>query len=219
MGVVLKGTLREFRNDELTDRAAALTYYGVLSLSPALLVLVSLLGVAGRSATDKVLNNLKHFAPGPARDIVTRAVEQLQGNVGSGSVVAIAGLAMAVWSASAYIGAFIRTANVVYDVPEGRPIRKVLPIRVAVTAVLLMPAVISALTVVFSGGLARQAGTALGIGHSALTAWSIAKWPVLAVLVTIMIATLYRAKPNTRTGGVRWVAPSGGSRRAASWRW
>ncbi|MFJ5531861.1 YihY/virulence factor BrkB family protein [Streptomyces sp. NPDC093261] len=204
---VLKGTLREFRNDELTDRAAALTYYGVLSLFPALLVLVSLLGTAGRSTTDTVLSNLRQFAPGSARDIITRAVHHLQGHSATGSVMAIVGLALAVWSASGYIAAFIRAANAVYDIPEGRPLWKVLPIRVAVTVVLLVLAVISALIVVFTGGLARQAGRALGIGHTALTVWSIAKWPVLAVLVTIMIAILYWAAPNARIPGFRWVSP------------
>ncbi|MGV9245749.1 YihY/virulence factor BrkB family protein [Streptomyces sp. NPDC003710] len=204
---VLKGTLREFRNDELSDRAAALTYYGVLSLFPALLVLVSLLGVAGRSTTHTLLDNLKRFAPGSARDIVTRAVEQLQGHSGTGSVMAVVGLVLAVWSASGYIGAFIRTANAVYDIPEGRPIWKVLPIRVAVTAVLMVLAVVSALMVVFTGGLARQAGSALGIGHTALTVWSIAKWPVLAVLVTLMIAILYWAAPNAKVPGFRWITP------------
>ncbi|MFI9648244.1 YihY/virulence factor BrkB family protein [Streptomyces sp. NPDC052040] len=204
---VFKGTLREFRNDELTDRAAALTYYGVLSLFPALLVLVSLLGTAGRSTTDTVLDNLKRFAPGSARNIITRAVEQLQGHSATGSVMAIAGLALALWSASGYIAAFIRTANVVYDMPEGRPIWKVLPLRIAVTLVLVVLAMVSALIVVFTGGLARQAGSALGIGHTALTVWSVAKWPVLAVLITVMIAILYWAAPNAKVPGFRWVSP------------
>ncbi|MEU6095157.1 YihY/virulence factor BrkB family protein [Streptomyces sp. NPDC047079] len=204
---VLKGTLREFQNDELTDRAAALTYYGVLSLFPALLVLVSLLGVMGRSTTNTVLDNLKRFAPGSARDIITRAVEQLQAHSGVGSVMAVVGLALAVWSASGYIAAFIRAANAVYDMPEGRPIWKVLPIRVAVTVVLMVLAVVSALIVVFTGGLARQAGRALGIGHTALTVWSIAKWPVLAVLVTLMIGILYWAAPNAKVPGFRWITP------------
>ncbi|MFF7853189.1 YhjD/YihY/BrkB family envelope integrity protein [Streptomyces sp. NPDC007904] len=206
-GEVLKGTFKEFKDDELTDRAAALTYYGVLSLFPALLVLVSLLGITGKSATDKVLDNLKQVAPGSARDIITRAVEQLQGNAGTGSVVALLGLALAVWSASGYIGAFIRTANAVYDMPEGRPVWKILPIRIALTVVLMVLAVVSALIVVFTGGIAGRAGQALGIGDGVLAVWSIAKWPVLVVLVTIMIAILYWATPNAKVKGFRWVTP------------
>ncbi|MFF7264560.1 YihY/virulence factor BrkB family protein [Streptomyces sp. NPDC008159] len=204
---VLKGTLKEFKDDELTDRAAALTYYGILSLFPALLVLVSLLGLTGRSATQQVLDNIQSLAPGSAREILQDAVRQLQGNAGIGSVMAIVGLLLAVWSTSGYVAAFIRTANAVYDIPEGRPVWKVLPIRVAVTVVLLVLAVISALIVVFTGALAREAGSALGMGDTALTVWSIAKWPVLVALVTVMIALLYWATPNARVRGFRWVTP------------
>ncbi|GAA3848444.1 YihY/virulence factor BrkB family protein [Streptomyces phyllanthi] len=204
---VLKGTFKEFKDDELTDRAAALTYYGVLSLFPALLVLVSLLGIVGRSASQQVLDNIQTFAPGAARDVIGSAVEQLQGNAGTGSVMAVVGLVLAVWSASGYVAAFIRTSNAVYDIPEGRPVWKVLPIRVGVTVVLMVLTMISAVIVVFTGALARQVGGALGIGDTALTVWSIVKWPVLALLVTIMIAILYWATPNARVRGFRWITP------------
>jgi membrane protein len=204
---VLKGTVKEFQNDELADRAAALTYYGVLSLFPALLVLVSLLGISGQSATQQVLDNVNKLAPGSARDIISNAVQQLQGRGGVGSLMAVVGIVLAVWSASGYVAGFIRTANAVYDMPEGRPVWKVLPIRVGVTVVLLVLAVISALIVVFTGGIAQQAGSALGIGDTALTAWSIAKWPVLVVLVTVMIGLLYWASPNVKGRGFRWITP------------
>ncbi|MFJ8189400.1 YihY/virulence factor BrkB family protein [Streptomyces sp. NPDC096094] len=204
---VLKGTVKEFQDDELTDRAAALTYFGVLSLFPALLVLVSLLGLAGKSATDQVLQNLRKLAPGSARDIISDAVTQLQGRGGVGSLMAVVGLVLAVWSASGYVAAFIRTANAVYDIPEGRPVWKVLPVRVGVTVVLLVLAVVSALIVVFTGGIAQQVGSALGIGDTVLTVWSFAKWPVLVVLVILMIAILFWAAPNVKGRGFRWVSP------------
>ncbi|WP_330456128.1 YihY/virulence factor BrkB family protein [Streptomyces sp. NBC_00820] len=206
-GAVLKGSLKEFKEDELTDRAAALTYYGVLSLFPALLVLVSLLGITGRSTTDKLLNQVGHLAPGSARDIITRAVEQMQGNAGAGSVLALVGIVLAVWSASGYVAAFMRAANVVYDMPEGRPFWKILPIRVGVTAVLMVLAVAGALIVVFTGAVARQAGWALHIGDTVLTVWAIAKWPVLVLLVTVMIAVLYWASPNAKPKGFKWITP------------
>lgn len=206
-GAVLRGSLKEFKDDELTDRAAALTYYGVLSLFPALLVLVSLLGITGRSTTDKVLANLRQLAPGSARDIITRAVEQLQGGAGAGSVMALVGILLAVWSASGYVAAFIRAANAVYDMPEGRPMWKILPVRLGVTVVLMVLAVAGALIVVFTGSLASRAGQTLGIGPTVLTVWSIAKWPVLVLLVTVMIAILYWASPNAKVKGFRWVTP------------
>ncbi|MEU2393482.1 YihY/virulence factor BrkB family protein [Streptomyces sp. NPDC007369] len=204
---VLRGTLKEFRDDELTDRAAALTYYGVLAVFPALLVLVSLLGVAGESATRQVLDAMQKLTPGAARDVISGAVQRLQGTGGLGSLLAVVGLAVAVWCASGYVAAFIRASNAVYDMPEGRPVWKVLPLRLALTVALLVLAVASSLIVVFTGGLARQAGSALGIGDTAMTVWSIAKWPVLVLLVTVMIAILYWAAPNARGRGFRWVTP------------
>ncbi|MFF5968570.1 YihY/virulence factor BrkB family protein [Streptomyces collinus] len=206
-GAVLKGTLKECKKDELTDRAAALTYYGILALFPALLALISLLGIVGQSATQQVLDNIQKLAPGAAQDVLRNAVQQMQGNAGLGSVMAIVGLVLAVWSASGYVAAFIRSANAVYDVPEGRPVWKVLPVRVGVTVVLMVLTVVSAVIVVFTGGLARQVGSALGVGDTALTVWSIAKWPVLLILVTIMIAILYWATPNARVRGFRWITP------------
>ncbi|MFE2383027.1 YihY/virulence factor BrkB family protein [Streptomyces misionensis] len=206
-GAVFKGSLREFQKDQLTDRAAALTYYGMLALFPALLVLVSLLGITGRSTTDRLLADVRQLAPGPARDVLTRSVEQLQNSAGTGSVLAVVGIVVALWSASGYVAAFIRAANAVYDMPEGRPVWRLLPVRVGVTAVLLVLAVLSAVIVVFSGPLAQRTGQALGLGDTALTAWSIAKWPVLVILVVVMIAILYWACPNAKVRGFRWITP------------
>ncbi|MEU1127168.1 YihY/virulence factor BrkB family protein [Streptomyces sp. NPDC005899] len=206
-GQVLRRTFREFQDDELTDRAAALTYYGVLALFPALLVLVSILGIVGHGTTQAVLDNIQKLAPGAARDVITDAVTQLQGSSSTGSVVAVVGLLGALWSASGYVAAFIRSSNAVYDLPEGRPAWLVLPLRLGMTVALMVMACASALIVVLSGGLARQLGTALGVGDTAMTVWSIAKWPVLLVLVTLMIALLYWAAPNAKGRGFRWVSP------------
>ncbi|WP_018503858.1 YihY/virulence factor BrkB family protein [Parafrankia discariae] len=205
--MALRRTAKEFQVDELPDRAAALTYYGVLAIFPALLVLVSLLGVVGRSATDSILSNMEQLTPGSARDILRNAVNGIRDTAGAGGVLAVVGLAGALWSASGYIAAFIRAANVVYDIPEGRPVWKVLPLRLAVTVMLMVLLAASAVIVVFSGGLADQAGKALGLGGAALTAWSYAKWPVLVLLVIIMIALLYWSAPNVRVRGFRWLTP------------
>lgn len=204
---VLRGTVREFREDQLGDRAAALTYYGILSLFPALLLLVALLGAAGERLTTGVLGMVRRLAPGPAREILTGAVEQLQGHTGLGSALAVIGLALALWAASGYVAAFIRASNTVYDMPEGRPLWKIAPLRLALTVVLLVLAVLSASIVVLTGGLARRTGEALGIEQTIVTVWSIAKWPVLVVLVTLMIALLYWAAPNARGRGFSWVTP------------
>lgn len=198
---VLKRTAKEFQQDELTDRAAGLTYYGILSLFPGLMVLVSLLGVAGESTTQKVLDNVEELAPGAAKDVLTSAITQLEGSGGTGSVLAVVGLLSALWVASGYVAAFMRAANSVYDLPEGRPLWKVLPVRVGLTLVLMILASASALMVVLTGGTARQVGALVGVGDTALTVWSIAKWPALVVCVAVMLAILYWAAPNAKGRG------------------
>nr|WP_258177657.1 YihY/virulence factor BrkB family protein [Streptomyces solincola] len=204
---VLKRTVAEFMEDELPDKAAALTYYSVLSIFPALLVMVSALGVIGESATRAVLDSLQKLAPGPVRDILGNAVQQLQDASGASGVVAVISLVAAVWSASGYVGAFIRTANAVYDVPEGRPAWKLTPLQVGLTLVLMVLLAVSAVIVVFTGPLAERAGEAIGAGGAAVAVWSVAKWPVLLVLVVAMIALLFWRAPNVHGQGFRWLSP------------
>jgi membrane protein len=206
---VLKRTVREFKEDNLTDWAAALTYYGVLSIFPMLLVLVSLLGLAGDSATQSLLDNLGTVAPGPAQEIFTSAIENLQQNSGAAGVAFVVGLAAALWSASGYVAAFMRASNSIYDVEEGRPIWKTAPVRLGVTLVLVVLLVISAIAVVFTGPLAQSVGDVIGLGDTFLTVWSIAKWPALLLIVSFMFALLYWASPNARQPGFRWVSPGG----------
>lgn len=204
---VLRRTGEEFKEDELTDRAAALTYYAVLSVFPALLVLVAVLGILGKDSIDKILSNVSKFAPGAVRDILTNAVQGLQGSSSTGSVLAVVGLLGALWSASNYVAAFIRTANVVYDLPEGRPAWKITPVRVGLTLLLMVLLAVSTLLVVFTGPLAQRAGDALGLGGTAVTVWNYAKWPVLLLLDAVMIALLYWGTPNVKGRGLRWVTP------------
>lgn len=205
----LKRTVREFQEDNLTDWAAALTYYGVLSIFPGLLVLVAVLGLLGPDTVQSVVDNLAQIAPGSVQNILRGAVDQLKTGQGTAGIVAVLGLLAAFWSASGYVGAFMRASNIIYDVPEGRPIWKTLPIRIGVTAVVGVLLVVSAVIVVFTGRLAEQVGGALGVGSLALTVWSILKWPVLIVLVSLMFAILYWASPNAKHGGFRWVSPGG----------
>jgi membrane protein len=204
---VVKRTLRESRDDRLPDLAAALTYFGVLSIFPALLAMVSILGLFGSDAIRPLLDNVSTLAPGPVRDTLTQSLEGLQQSQGGAGLFAVIGLAIAIWSASGYIGAFMRAANVVYDMPEGRPIWKTVPLRVAVTIVLMVLLAVSAVIVVFTGGLAERAGDIIGIGGTAVRVWDIAKWPVLLLVVALMLAILYWATPNVRHPGFRWITP------------
>jgi membrane protein len=206
---VLKRTVREFRADNVTDWAAALTYYGVLAIFPALLALVSILGLIGPSATQPLISNIGKLAPGSAHQIITSAVTQMQHSRGAAGVLFIVGIAGAIWSASGYIAAFMRASNAIYDIDEGRPIWMTLPVRLGVTIVMLVLLAISAVAVVLTGGLAQQVGKILGIGSTAVTIWNIAKWPVLLLIVSLMFSILYWAAPNVKHPGFRWLSPGG----------
>ena len=204
----VRRTLAEFKNDFLQDRASALTYYGVQAIFPGVLVLVSLLGLLGQSATQPLISNLAGVVPGSVRTILLGAVHRLQHGHGhsTAGVVAIVGIALALWSTSSYVAAFMRAANAIYDVPEGRPAWKTLPVRLGVTLLLMVLLIASAVIVVVTGSLARHVGQVLGIGSAAVTTWDIAKWPVLLILVCLMVGVLYWASPNAKQG-LRSIIP------------
>jgi membrane protein len=204
-----KRTLKEFSADNLLHWAAALTYYSVLAIFPGLLALVSILGIVGPSATQPLIDNLGAVAPGPAKDIVQGALTSLQANKGQSTVTFIIGLAGAIWAASGYIAAFMDASNAVWDVEEGRPIYKRLPIRVGVTLVMLVLLTALAIATVATGPVAKQLGNVIGLGDTAVSAWNIAKWPVMVVVVAFMFAFLYWAAPNVKHPKFQWVSPGG----------
>jgi membrane protein len=207
---VLKRTVKEYRADDLSDWAAALTYYAILSLFPALLVLVSGLRLFGQSTVRTVTDNLAVVAPGAVRSILTGAVDNIEkGASSTAGILVVVSVLGALWSASGYVAAFMRASNAIYDVPEGRPIWKKLPVRLGVTIVTGVLVSASVLAVVFTGRLAEQFGRLIGLGHQAVVVWNIVKWPVLALLISLVFAILYWAAPNARQGGFRWVSPGG----------
>ncbi|MEV4279662.1 YihY/virulence factor BrkB family protein [Actinoplanes xinjiangensis] len=205
----LKRTAKQFSEDNITDWAAALTYYGVLSIFPGVLVLVSLLGMLSNNGQQSIQDAVQEIAPNQQlQSLVDTVLTQVK-DPGTAGLAAILGLLVAFWSASGYIAAFMRASNSIYDVPEGRPIWKTLPIRVGVTAVVGVMLIVSAVIVVFTGDLAAVVGDKIGLGSAAVLTWNIAKWPVLLILISLMFAILYWASPNAKTGGFRWVSPGG----------
>jgi membrane protein len=169
--------------------------------------LISILGLVGQSATQPLIDNIATFAPGAAKDVATDAIRNLQKGQGAAGILFIVGLATAIWSASGYIAAFMRASNAIYDIGEGRPIWKTLPVRVALTIALLVLTAISAIAVVVSGDLAEKVGNVIGLGSTALDIWNITKWPVLVLVVSFMFALLYWAAPNVKQPGFRWISP------------
>ena len=172
-------------------------------------MLVSVLGLIGESATQPLLDNLSTVAPGPAQDIFTNAIEDLNRSQGAAGLLLIVGIAAALWSASSYVGAFIRASNAIYEVEEGRPFWKLRPIQIAITLFMIILISIGAVAVVLTGPLAEEVGNVIGVGSAAVTAWDIAKWPVLVLLVSLMFSVLYWAAPNVRQPGFRWITPGG----------
>jgi membrane protein len=204
----LKRTLKEFSEDNLTDWAAALTYYGVLALFPALLAMLSIIGLLVDPAT--LTDALTAVIPGAAAETINPVIEDIAGSTASGLGL-ILGVAGAIWSASGYVGAFTRAANVVYETPEGRKVWKLKPLQLLVTLIGVLFAAVIVSAVVLSGPVVKAIGGAIGLSDTALTVWNIAKWPVIVVLVALMIAVLYYATPNVRLRGFKWVSPGAGA--------
>jgi membrane protein len=204
---VLRRTIAEFIEDDLTDMAAALTYYGIMSIFPGLLVLVSTIGLLGESTARAVEDNLGALTPGPARQIIIDAFENLREHPRTAGILAIVGFAVAFWSATGYIGSFMRAANRIFDVVEGRPLWKTIPVQLAITAITGVFLAASALAIVFTGRLAQWAGRALGVEEATVRTFDVIKWPVLVVVVILLLALLYWAAPNVRQAGFRWITP------------
>jgi membrane protein len=163
-----------------------------------------LVGLAGTSVSQALLKNVGQLAPGSAKQILTTAITELQRSHGSAGIIALISLAAAIWSASGYVCAFMRAANAIYDIEEGRPIYKTLPLRIAITVATLVLLSVSAITVVISGPLAQRAGNIIGAGSASVTAWDIAKWPILVLIAGFLFALLYWAAPNAKQR-FRWV--------------
>jgi len=201
--------VREAQEDHLTDWAAALTYYGILSVFPALVVLVALVALFGEypRTTNALLDIIEQVSPGAAADVLREPIVQVVRNKGGAGALLGFGLVGAVWSASGYIGAFMRAMNVIFETPEGRPFWKLRPIQIAVTVVMVLLLAVVLIAIVLTGPLAQAVGDAVGVGDAAVTAWTWAKWPVLIAVVMLMLAMLYYVAPNVRHRGFRWMTP------------
>jgi membrane protein len=206
---ILKRSVKQFKHDDIPDRAAALTYFGVLAIFPGMLVLVSILGMLGQSTTNSLLDNVGQIAPGGVKTFLTGVIDQVQGKAGAASIAAVLGILIALWSASGYVAAFMRASNAIYEVDEGRPIWKLAPTRVLTTLALVIMLVASLIIVVVSGPIADQIGSALGMGSSLVLVWQIVKWPVLVIIVALMFSLLYKATPNVKQPRFRWITPGG----------
>ncbi|AIY03942.1 MULTISPECIES: YihY/virulence factor BrkB family protein [Arthrobacter] len=204
---VAKRSVAKFSADGGTDMAASLTYYGVLSLFPAVLALVSILGLVGQAeqTTAVMLDLVRQLAGDDVADALSGPVAQLASSRAAGWTFAF-GLVTALWSASGYVGAFSRSLNKIYGTDEGRPVWKLRPALLLVTLVAVLVVAVIALMLVISGPIARVLGDAIGLGGATVTVWDTAKWPVVGILATLLIAGLYYFTPNVQQPKFRWVS-------------
>ena len=204
---VVRKVVREFSDDQCTDLAAALTYYSVLALFPASIAILSLVGLAnqGDETVKTLLQVLRDVGAGGAADTLEPTLTELSKsqNAGLGLII---GLALALWSASGYVGAFGRGMNRIYEVDEGRPIWKLRPTMLLVTLITVVLTALVALGLVLTGPAAKAVGDAIGLGDTAVLVWNIAKWPVMLVVVIAIVALLYYATPNVRQPRFRWIS-------------
>jgi membrane protein len=204
----VRDAVSAFRAKDLVDNAAALTYYSVLSIFPALIVLVSLLGVFGsEDSVQSLLRIAEDLGSSSAVDTLRPPIENIVESSSAAGVALILGLAAALWSASGYIGALMRAANEVYEVEEDRPFYKLRPLQMLMTVVMTVIVALVLVALVLTGPLADAIGDELGLGAAVVTAWSIAKWPILFGIVVLVIGLLYRLSPNARHAGLRWILP------------
>ncbi len=207
----LKRTISEVRDDNLTDWAAALTYYAVLALFPGLIVLIAILGLAGQhpETTNALLDIVRDVGPASAVDTFRGPIESVVKSSGGAGALLGLGLLAAVWSASGYVGAFTRACNAIYEVEEGRPFWKLRPLQIAITIAMVLLLALVAVSIVVTGPLAESVGDVIGLGDTAVTIWGIAKWPVIVAIVMGMFTVLYYIAPNVRQPRLRWVTPGG----------
>jgi membrane protein len=205
----LRRTLTEFSEDNMTDWAAALTYYGLLSLFPALIALVSIIGLVAdpQSTTKTITQVVSGLGPKSAADTFAGPIKSITSHRSTAGLLLIAGLLGALWSASGYVGAFMRAANIIYETPEGRPIWKLRPLQLLVTLVMILLLAAVLLAIVLTGPVVSAVAGPLGIGSTAQTVWNIGKWPVMLAVVMLMFALLFHAAPNVKLPGFKWVTP------------
>ena len=205
----LKRSFREFKEDNLTDWAAALTYYAVLSMFPALIALLSLVGLVADPATVSrvITETVSEIGPATAAETFNGPIQSITESESKAGLALILGLAAALWTASGYVGAFMRASNSIYEIEEGRPFWKLRPLQIAVTLVCVLMLAVVFLGLLVSGPLAEAVGKALGIGDAAVTAFQYGKWPVLVLGVMLILAILYYAAPNAKLPGFKWISP------------
>ncbi len=174
-----------------------------------MIALVSIVGLVGdpRETTETITEIVTDVGPDSAAETFSGPIEQVTESRGTAGLALVLGLAVALWSASGYVGAFMRASAVIYETPEGRPFWKLRPLQLAITLGMVLLLALIALALVLTGPIVEAVADPIGLSDAAVTAWEIAKWPVIAVAFVVMISLLYYTSPNVRQRGFKWVTP------------
>lgn len=208
-GAIIKRTLRSFYDDQMTHHAAALTYYGLMSLFPALLLAISLLGLFGQypATYDAIMGYLREVAPRSVLVPLDSSLRSaLQSKDTAATAVAISVL-VALYGTTGVLEAARRALNVVFEVKGGRSFLRRKVIDVASTFVLGALVIVSLVMVLVGGGFAEDLLGFLGLGSSAAQAWNIARWPGALAVAMLVFALIYYVTPDVQQRAFRWVTP------------
>jgi membrane protein len=195
-------------NDDLSDWAAALTYYAILALLPALLVTVSVIGLANPGATDALIADITAFAPAESGAALRRPLEAATQERTAVWLLVATGSVSAVWSASSYLAVFRRAMHAMHQVKDTRPPLRQAHIIVVSAIGLLVLLMASAFVLVLTGPLARWLGRRMGLAQAGEALWEGLKWPVLLCLVACLILVLFSTGPRSARN-VRRALPGG----------
>jgi membrane protein len=206
----LKSAGKTFKDRNLSAWAAALTYFSILSIFPAMIAVISLLGVIGESAIGPIIDQIESAAPGPARDLLVQSLESIAASRGASITGLVIGVLLAVWSASGYVSGFMDAGNAIYATEEERPLWKKYTVRYLLTGGLLFLLAICGMGLVFTGNLAQEVGDIIGMGSQAVDLWSALKYPILLVAVSLMLALLYWFAPNVKHPSFLAILPGSG---------
>jgi membrane protein len=212
----LVAAARSFFGHHLNDWGAALTFYAAISLIPALVIIVAGVGLVGDAATDALRDNLHDLDPGPGRAIALNVVEEVDSGTFSAGLALLIGIVGALWSASSYVGGFMRATGVIYDQETRWPFWRMRPLQIAVTGGVIVGVAATALAIVITGPLAEEVAGLVGLEDEVAQAWDLIKWPGIVAFVLMMFAVLNWAAPYTAQHRFRWIT-WGGAVATAAW--
>ncbi|MEV6836557.1 YihY/virulence factor BrkB family protein [Streptomyces sp. NPDC051133] len=195
-------------DDDVTDWAAALTYYAVLALFPLLLVLLSVLGLTVPTAKPEVIDRLSQAVPVTSRAMLRSTLRQMAGQSSTAWTLVFLGGSAALWSGCSYLSVFRRALHAMHRIDAHRPVWRTAP-RIIATALVLIGLLLTSTVALFlTGGLTRRLGRALNWGTGPQAAWDTLRWPVVAAVAVALVLVLYRSGPDS-SRSVGRMAPGG----------